>query len=159
MNRIHTKIIGLVLMFVMLLAFTVPSWAAISWQQKNSRFTGLAGETLVAGDVVAILPSTGAIWKADADVSTLRPAVGVIGKGGAAGAYVEVVVSGVITGMTAASPGARLFLDAATAGAITTTAPTNAQALGWVLPGSAAAATSTKYYIHLTIPNSAGAAY
>lgn len=158
MKRFQLKIFTALMALLFMAVLTMPASAGISWVQKNLRFSGLAGETVVAGDPVAILPSTGAIWKADADASTLRPCVGLIGKGGTAGQTVEVVASGIITGMTAASPGVRIFLSN-TAGNITTSAPTNAQALGWVMPGAAAAATSTTYYIHIVIPSSAGAAY
>jgi hypothetical protein len=158
MKKFQLKIFTALVALLLVAVLAAPAPAAVNWVQKNLRFSGTAGETLVTGDVVAILPSTGAIWKADADSATLRPAVGVIGKGGATGTTVEVVVSGRISGMTAASPGARIFLDT-TAGGIVTTAPTNAQALGWVMPGAANAATSTTYFIHISIPSSGGAAY
>lgn len=131
---------------------------AATWKEKNIRFAATAGETLAVGDVVCIAPADGKAYKADSNDSSLRPAVGMIGRGGASGATVEVIVSGIISGMTAKSPGARLFLSE-TAGALTTTGPTNAQPMGWVMPGSAGAATSTTYFIQVNIPNSAGAGY
>ena len=136
----------------------LPAQAAETWKQINTRFSATAGETVVTGDVVCIAGSDGYAYKADANSSTLRPAVGVIGKGGTTGKTVEIVVIGILTGQTAASPGARVFLSE-TAGAITTTGPTNAQPLGWVMPGAAAAATSTTYFIMVNTPSSAGAAY
>jgi len=157
MKRRFSIILGLVLLLTALMAFE--ALAAITWQQKNIRFSGTAGEALSTGDVVAIKPSDGKVYKADADSSTLRPAVGVIGKGGAISTTVEVIVSGIITGMTAASPGARIFLDATSPGVIVTTAPTNAQAIGWVMPGAASAATSTTYFINIQMPVSTGAAF
>ena len=139
--------------------FALPVMAAGSWQQIVTRFSATAGETLATGNVVCIAGTDGKAYKADADDANLRPAVGVIGKGGATGATVEIVVTGILTGQTARSPGARVFLSAATAGAIAGTAPANAQALGFVMPGAAAAATSTTYFIDVKMPTSAGAAY
>jgi hypothetical protein len=132
--------------------------AAETWKQRIVRFSATAGETLATGDVVCISGTDGYVYKADANDSALRPAVGVIGKGGASGATVEIVVQGILAGQTAASPGARLFLSE-TAGAITTTEPTNTQALGWILPGAAAATTSTTYFIMVNTPASPGAGY
>ena len=147
-----------VLAILFMAMFALPVMAAEYWKQVNTRFSAIAGETLAIGDVVCIVGATGYAWKADANDSALRPAVGVIGKGGAAESTVEIVVSGSLAGQTAASPGVRVFLSE-TAGAITTTAPTNAQALGWVMPGAAAAATSTTYFITVNAPSSGGAAY
>jgi len=144
---------------VMFLVATVaPAEAAIYWLQKSTRFSATAGETLATGDPVCIKGSDGKAYKAMADQSTLRPAVGIIGKGGVAGKTVEVVVEGIITGMSAASPGYRIFL-ANSPGGLTQTAPTAAQIIGWVLPGAASAATSTTYYIRVQIPKSAEAGY
>ena len=148
---------GLFLVIAMMMAvMTTPAGATASWRSKYVRFSAVAGETLAVGEVACIAASDGKAYKADADDSNLRPAVGVIGKGGSSGATVEIVALGVITGKTAASPGARLFLSA-TAGAFTTSGPTNAQALGFVLPGTTSS--STTYFISVNIPSSAGAAY
>jgi len=135
-----------------------PVFAAAQWKQVNSRFGAIAGETLATGNVVAISASDGYAYKADANDSSLRPAVGVIGKGGATGAKVEVVISGILAGMTAQSPGVRLYLSE-TPGAITSTAPTNPQVLGWVMPGTAGAASSTTYFIDVKVPQSDGPGY
>jgi hypothetical protein len=152
------KRFGVLGMILALMVFSVMSADAASWSQKFTRFSAKAGETLVLGDVVCIKPADSKAYKADANDSALRPAVGVIGLGGATNATVEIVVSGVLTGQTAASPGARLFLSE-TAGALTTSGPTNAQTMGWVLPGTSGTATSTKYWIQPGIPSSGGAAY
>jgi len=156
----NKKLIGLILMMAILAMIAIPvtSQATASWQSKYVRFSATAGETLATGNVVCIAGTDGKAYKADSNDSALRPAVGVIGIGGSSGATVEIVAIGVITGMTTASPGARLFLSE-TAGAITTTGPTNAQAIGWVLPGTAGANGSTKYFIGINVPTSAGAAY
>lgn len=153
------QIMGLSLILVMLLALTSLADAAAGWRAKYERISAVAGETLATGNVVCISGSDGYAYKADADDSTLRPAIGIVGKGGSSGATVEIVTRGILTGQTAASPGARLFLDATTAGTIAASAPTNAQPVGWVMPGTAGTATSTTYYINVNIPNSAGAAY
>jgi len=137
----------------------VPSaHAAEYFKQVFARFSATAGATLATGDAVCIAASDGYAYKADANDANKRPAVGFIGKGAASGSKVEIIVRGVLAGQTAASPGARLFLSD-TAGAATTTSPTNAQALGWVLPGTAGAATSTTYFIDVTPPTSGGAGY
>ena len=146
------------LMVVFLFVALMPQAAnaAEYWKAKYERFSATAGTALAAGDVVYLLGSDGEAYKADADDSAKRPAVGIIAKGGSSDATVEIVVRGILAGQTAASPGARLFLST-TAGALTTTAPTNAQSLGFVLPGTADS--STTYYITVVIPSSAGAAY
>ena len=112
--------------------------------------------------VVLLIYSTDSrAYKANADDADKRPAVGVIGKGGSSGSSVEIVVQGILAGQTAVSAGDRLFLST-TAGAFTTTEPTNAQTLGWVLPGSTteiAASESTSYYVNVVPPVSDGAAY
>jgi len=158
--RFKTTIPVLAVIFVLALV-VMPAHAGEVWRQKFERFSATAGETLSIGDVVCIKNADGLAWKADADSSTLRPAVGVIGKGGAANATVEIVPSGILTGQTELSEGYRLFLSA-TAGAMTTTAPTNAQIVGFVLPaapGDTGASTSSRYYIKVVPPTSSGAGY
>jgi len=151
-------VIMTMLTFILMLAFMAPNAGAESWKQKFVRFAGTAGETLTVGDPVCIAAADGQVYKADANSATRRPAVGVIGKGGATEASVEIVAIGILTGQTAASPGARLFVSDG-AGVITTTAPTNPQVIGWVMTDNIDTATSTTYFI-LTLPGpSAGAAY
>jgi len=146
------------LVAVLIAAFAGPTaWAAEHWKQKYTRFSGVAGETLATGDVACIQASTGNVFKADANDSDKRPAVGIIGKGGASAATVEIVVSGVLAGQTAVSPGAKLHLSE-TAGAIAAAAPTNEQILGWGMPNSGSAST-TSYFINVIPPVSAGAGY
>jgi hypothetical protein len=140
-----------------LLAFLIANVEAVEfWKQKTLTISGVAGETLVVGDVACIAAADGLVYKADADSSTRRPAVGVISKGGTATHGVQITVIGILAGQTAASPGARIFLSTG-AGVITTTAPTNAQPLGWVLPGTTSS--STTYFINVVTPSSAGAGY
>jgi hypothetical protein len=152
------QMLALAIMFMFITA--LPVMAASDWAQKIVRFPATAGETLVAGNVVCISTTDGKAYKADANDSALRPAIGIIGKGGATNATVEIVVEGILTGQTQVSPGQRLYLSE-TAGALTITEPTNAQLMGWVLPGNTTAtiASSGRYFIRTQMPSSAGAAY
>lgn len=154
--RMRFTLAALAFLFMMLCA--MPVMAAGSWKQVYTRFPATAGETLATGNVVCISGSDGKAYKADANDSALRPAVGIVGKGGATGATVEIVVSGVLAGQTAVTPGLRVFLSE-TAGTLTTTGPTNAQPVGFVMPGSAGATTSTTYFINVVPPSSNGAGY
>ncbi len=158
--RTRFRIQALLFVFVLLLvwlAVPVPA-KAVTWQEIYSRFKATAGETLATGDVVCIKGSDGKAYKADANDSNLRPAVGVIGKGGASGATVEVIIEGIISGMSAKSPGATLYLSE-TAGAFTAVRPANEQTLGWVLPGIAGIPSSTTYYIRIETIKTPGAGY
>lgn len=136
---------------LMALAFAAPVSAAENWAQMFVRFSGVAGETVAIGDIVCIAAADGQIYKADADSSTRRPAIGVIGKGGAAEATVEIVVMGILEGQEAASPGTRLYLSTG-AGAFAYATTGYDQVVGWVLPGTTDTATSTRYFIQVTPP-------
>jgi hypothetical protein len=140
--RFITELAAILVVLLITIAF-----AGSLWQTKNIRISGTAGETLVAGNAVCIKSTDAKIYKADADDTTLRPSIGVIDKGGAAGAIVEIVMDGILTGQTAASPGARVYLSASTAGALTVTAGTNPQVMGFVMPQTVAVGTSTIYYV------------
>ncbi len=119
---------------MLMLAFFMPSaWAAYSVKHKLFSIGGTAGEALTTGDVVCIKDADGLVWKADGNVSTLRPALGVVGLGGAAaGDPVEVVVIGTFRGFADLSEGANLYLSE-TAGAVTQSAPAWAQKAGVAL--------------------------
>lgn len=156
-KKIGLMAITLAMLLVICLA-APQAFAAEVWQQKFERWSAVAGETLAIGDVVCIKAADSQAYKADANDSSLRPAVGVIGKGGLVNTTVEIISSGILAGQTAMSPGYRLFLSE-TAGAFTQTGPTNAQCLGWVLPGATDTATSTIYFIRVMPGPSAGAAY
>ena len=153
---------GYLLVLAIIVAMTLmiagTSFAAAGWQQKYERFAATAGETLTVGQAVCIKAADGLAWKADADDSSLRPAVGVVGKGGSATEIVEIVTRGILTGQTAASPGTRIFLST-TAGGKTASEPTNSQLLGWVMPAIAGGASSTVYYINVQQPGTASAGY
>ena len=161
MKKIHLKefrtLVALIAIFAVL-AMTASAEAA-SWKQKYQRFSAVCGEALSVGEVATIKPADGKAYLADADDSALRPAVGIVGKACSASGTAEIIVEGVITGMTAASPGSRLFLSATPSGALTTTQPNNAQTMGWVLPGATGAGTSTTYFIKVVTPASPSAGY
>lgn len=101
------------------------------------RFSLVAGEALTQGDLVAIKAADGKAYKADADDATLRPAVGIIGSGGASGVQVEAVVTGRVSGFTGLTPGALAYLSG-TAGAVTQAAPAWAQPAGVALSATEA---------------------
>lgn len=98
----------------------------------ETRIKLTAGEALSTGDVVHI-KSDGKAYTADSDGSSTFPARGVVGKGGASGATVEILFSGaVIGGFSSLTPGATQYLSA-TAGEVTETAPTNEQPCGFAV--------------------------
>lgn len=118
---------------------------AVAWKAKYERISAEAGETLSPGDVVCIA-SNGTAWKADADNSALRPAIGMVGdKGGAAGTTVEIVTRGIVrvaenaTEAAKNTPGSRWWLQtvAGTANATNPIATTGnaTQPIGLILPG------------------------
>jgi len=151
---------ALPMMLIMIFAAVVfigVAYAGSYWQVKNDRFPGTAGETLTVGQAVCIKASDNKIYKADADDATLRPALGLIGKGGAANSVVEIVTDGILAGASNATPGERLYLSN-TAGAITTTAPNNPQVIGFGLPGTTANVTTT-YKIHVELSANAAPGY
>lgn len=120
----------LVLMVIMAMFVLLASPAqAYTVKQVWSRISATAGETLTTGDAVTIKDADGYAWKADADSATLRPAVGVVGKGGSAGAKIEIITSGVVSGWSSLTEGAAGYLSA-TAGLITQTLPTYRQQIG-----------------------------
>ncbi len=102
------------------LVFSGPAFAAYSVVKSYSRISAVAGETLATGNVVCIKSADGYAYKADADDSTARPAVGIIGKGGASGATVEIITEGILGGWSSLTKGAPGYLSA-TAGAVTQT--------------------------------------
>lgn len=128
------------------------------WKKVYERFSATAGESLSTGDVVCIKAADSKAYKADADSSTLRPAVGVVGKGASTSGTVEIVIKGVLAGQTAASPGKHLFLST-TAGAIRTSTGPYEQILGWVMPDPSGTDNSTDYFIDVRPPSSPGRGY
>jgi len=130
----------------MLLAvlLAAPADAALYWSQKFVRFSATAGETLATGQVVTIKDADGYAWKADADDAALRPAVGVIGKGGTAGQSVEVVIYGILEGSSSLSKSAPGYLSE-TAGAITQSSPAYSQQIGFAISATAYVINCNRY--------------
>jgi len=117
------------LVLFLALAFMSTDAAAYSVKQTILRFQAVAAETLATGNVVMLKDADGLAYKADANDAALRPAIGIIGKGGATGATVEVIVIGTLSGWTTLSEGAPGYLSE-TAGAITQSAPAYSQQVG-----------------------------
>ena len=139
MNTRFQKNIFKAVVLMLILAFATTGFA-YDIKQKWTRISAVAGETLTTGKVVCIKPADGLAYKADADDSNLRPAVGIIGKGGTTGETVEIIMSGQLTGWTALSKGDWAYLSE-TAGAVTQSAPSYSQNIGF-------AVNSTDYYFN-----------
>lgn len=101
-------------------------------KQQWVRVSAVCGETITVGQMVAIADADGYAYKADANVSTLRPAIGIAGKGCVATGKVEIVVVGIVSGWTSLSEGTEGYLSE-TPGAVTQSAPTWNQQVGVAL--------------------------
>lgn len=86
----------------------------------------LASENLNAGDLVNITNNAGTANARKADASNGRIAMGFVLAGATNGTNATVYFEGALTGLTGLTPGSKLFLSAATAGAVTATAPSTA---------------------------------
>lgn len=117
-------------------AFFSNAHAAVYLKNSWVRFSGTAGETLSIGDVVCIKDSDGLVYKADANDSALRPAVGIVSKGGASNTVVGVTVIGIFGGYTSLSEGTNVYLSE-TAGGTTQSSPAYSQQVGLAVTGSA----------------------
>jgi len=93
------------------------------------RFSATAGEALSEGDIVALKDADGEAYKADANDTTLRPAVGIVGKGGSADDKVEIWIRAIADGYSSLAEGGAVYLSE-TAGDETQTAPDWAQKIG-----------------------------
>jgi len=113
-------IIGLIVIAFIFIA--VNKARAYDVKARWQRISAIAGETLAIGDLAAIKDSDGYAYKADADSSILRPAIGVITKGASSGNNVEICVFGVLSGWSGLSEGQPAYLSTS-AGAITQSAP------------------------------------
>lgn len=113
-----------------------------------------AGEALSARDAVYISTADGKAYKCDADDVTKIGFVGFAQEAAALNAAVNIINSGVATGFSGLTIGAQYFVSA-TAGAITTTKPTN-----YKIVGTAVSATVIRIADYLTervttyLPNS-----
>jgi len=128
MRKYFRNIMAVTLISAILMLTAGSAQAAYSIKQIWTRFSATAGETLRTGNVV-MLKSDGLAFKAKANDATLRPAIGIIGKGGATGANVEIVTSGILTGWTGLTKGAPGYLSD-TASLIIQTAPAYTQKVG-----------------------------
>lgn len=117
---------ALLMMIVAVFAMFITDASAYDVKQAYARISVTAGETLSTGNVVAIKAADGKAYKADADDSTLRPAIGIAGKGSASGSKIEIVTSGIVTGWTSLTKGSPGYLSG-TAGAVTQTSPAYSQ--------------------------------
>ena len=137
-KNIGRKFMAALLLFVALSFVTTDAFAAYLVKQAFARFSATAAETLATGQVVCLKDADGKAYKADANDAALRPAIGIIGKGGATGATVEVIVIGTLSGWTGLAEGSPGYLSE-TPAAVTQSAPAYAQQVGFAI-------TSTTYF-------------
>ncbi len=95
------------------------------------------GEAITRGQIVAIADADGYVYKADADLSTRRPAVGIATESAASGGHVNVATYCYMTGWSSLAEGSPGYISA-TAGAVTQSAQSYVQCV-------AKAITSTGY--------------
>ncbi len=129
--------IGMAIMIavVLMVAIMAPeASAAYSVKKVYLRFSGTSGEALATGNVVCLKDSDGYVYKADANDASLRPAVGIVGSksASASGQSVEVIVVGVLSGWSSLSENGSGYLSE-TAAAVTQSAPSYAQILGFAI--------------------------
>ena len=136
-KNIGQKFTAALVLFVVFAFMTTDAFAAYRVKQTYARFSAVAAETLATGQVVS-LKTDGLAYKADANDAALRPAVGVIGKGGATGAKVEIIVMGILSGWSTLTEGAPGYLSETAAG-VTQSSPAYSQQVGY-------ATTSTDYF-------------
>jgi len=128
MRKYFRNMAAMMLISVVLI-YAADAFAAYGVKQTWSRFSAIAGETLATGNVVMLKDADGYAYKADANDVALRPAIGIIGKGGASGATVEIITIGRLTGWSALTKGAPGYLSE-TAAAVTQSAPAYSQQVG-----------------------------
>jgi len=117
------KKISLLTALLLSVALALPQAAlAASLQQVISRFGCVAGEALTEGQPLT-MKSDGKCYKADADDSALRPAIGVAGFTAASAANVSVVTRGQVGGLSSLTKGGAVYVST-TAGGTTQTQPT-----------------------------------
>lgn len=145
-RSMKTNILAVFIAVMTACAFLILSAATASaaYNVKSTwvRFSATAGETVDTGDVVCIKDADGYAYEADANDSALRPAVGVIGKGGDSGDTVEIIVIGILSGWSSLSEGTPGYLSE-TASAVTQSAPTWSQQV-------AVAISTTEYFFNFS---------
>jgi hypothetical protein len=108
-----------VLLITLLLG--LPAAEAAKIDQVRSRIGCTTGEAITVGQPI-VLKSDGLCYKADADDSTLRPAIGIAGNTAGSAGILEVVTAGQVGGLTALTKGGLVYLST-TAGGTTQTKP------------------------------------
>jgi len=116
----------LMILAIMLVVGIVNADAAYYPKEIFTRFSATCGETITKGQMVALKNADGLAYKADANDSSYRPALGMAGTSCVITGSVEVVMSGIFGGGSALGEGVPLFLSE-TAGAITAGAPAYSQ--------------------------------
>lgn len=133
MKQKTTIVLGWVMAVVFLLALFVTPAQAEVLRADYVGFGGTAGETITVGQPVMVAAADGLVYRADADNSLRRPAVGLAAAGATVGQAVRVVRDGVFSGFSGFTPGAWVYLSASV-GAISATAPTEyVQAVGFAV--------------------------
>ena len=127
-KNIGQKFMAVFIIFAMLFLVTANASAAYYVKQANMRFSAVAAETLTTGQVV-MLKTDGLAYKADANDAALRPAIGIVGKGGATSSTVEIITIGILSGWTTLTEGAPGYLSETAAG-VTQSAPAYSQQVG-----------------------------
>jgi hypothetical protein len=141
MKKFSNRMLGAMLIVMMAVIFMTATFSdAYYVKQQWARISATCGETITTGQVVTLLDADGYAYKADANDATLRPAVGVAGKGCTSGGSVEIIVQGIFSGWTGLTESAPGFLSE-TAGAITQVAPSYSQQIG-------AAISTTDYFVN-----------
>lgn len=117
--------------------WTLDNVSSIPTVSGNVDVTGTAGEAITAGDVVYLSDGSGALtagrwYKADSDNTYSSSLAGVIGLAPSAissGASGSIRLVGRVTGLSGLSAGTTYYVSA-TAGGLTSTAPTNRRLVG-----------------------------
>ena len=110
------------LLALALIALMAIPAGASNLQRVVDRFGCTAGEGITIGQAVMMKSADGYCYKADADDSTLRPAIGIAGFSVSSGASFSVVTAGQVGGETGLTKGGAIYLSA-TAGGNTQTQP------------------------------------
>lgn len=121
--------------FVLALAVCLtagPAFGAYNVKTVWQRFSAVAGETITRGNVVCLKAADGLVYKADANVETLRPAVGIAGNTASTGYSVEIVVAGILNGWSGLTIGGTGYVSE-TPAAITQSAPSYFQQVGFAI--------------------------
>lgn len=142
MNKQIKRWMGLAIVLAVMLLFALPeAFGAYHVKKIFSRVSVNAGETVATGEVVCIKDADGEAYKADANVTYLRPAVGIVGsKTGGDGVAIEIITSGILSGWSGLAEGDAAYLSE-TAGAVTQSPPEWIQNIGVAL-------NSTDYYFN-----------